>query len=117
MIAEIEVARLQVDLMAHKEELWHQEEAWSHELADLATNQKAILADLKKTKIEIETSQVSISQARETIAKPQAIFESNQAKFEKTLKRREELILQQGQLHQERTVRTWAIEEAKAQVS
>lgn len=52
-----------------QEELRCQEEAWSRELVDLGANQEAILADLKKTDFERETSQVLIYQAHETIAK------------------------------------------------
>lgn len=57
---------------------------------------------------------MSISRARKTIAKAQAILEVSQAKYEESSKRREDLILQQGQLQQERMVRTQAIEETRA---
>lgn len=55
-IAEIEVARLWVNLMALHKELRHQEETWSCELADLGVNQEAILANLEKTDFEIKAN-------------------------------------------------------------
>lgn len=45
--------------MAQQEELRHQEETWSHELANIGANQEAILADLEKTDFEIEASHVA----------------------------------------------------------
>lgn len=70
--------------------------------------------DLEKTNFKIEAIQVLISEARETRAKAQAFLKASQAKYEESLKRRVELILQKGQLQQERMVRTRAIEEARA---
>lgn len=68
-IAEIEVARLRVDLMAQQEELRHQEELWSRKLADLRINQDGITVNLEKTVYQVEASQVSISCAQKIIVK------------------------------------------------
>lgn len=98
-IVEIEVARLQVDLMARQDELQSQEEIWSRKLR---TSQEAVLADLEKSDFKIEDSQTAIHRARETIMKAKAILE---ARLEEFSKRREELVLQQRQLEQEGIVR------------
>lgn len=58
-----------VDLMAQQEELRHQEELWSRELADLRINQDGITVNLEKTVYQVEASQVSISCAQKIIVK------------------------------------------------
>lgn len=53
-ITEIEVARLQVDLMACQEKLRRQEETWPRKLAELRAKQEVVLVDLEKADFEIE---------------------------------------------------------------